>query len=237
MNDSLIGIVVLLHGFGGYKEQAHLSKLAQELNHAGVAALRFDATGIGESDGEHPERFRLETYRRDIDACLDAVVTYEGVDPKSVGIWGHSLGGLLGVITAAEDTRVLSVCAVSPPHVAGQGVSAKTALELWQEQGWIVKFNPHHGMVRFPFSCMDGAASWNGIEAAGRLEVPLLVIAGNRDRVILDKESHQIAEAASNASFLCLGELDHGYMENAQQIDEVNQHVVQFFVSTLTFPR
>src|SRR5687768_17569558 len=42
-------LVLLLHGFTGWKEELHLSSLAKGLSAQGIATLRFDAVGSGES--------------------------------------------------------------------------------------------------------------------------------------------------------------------------------------------
>ncbi|MCZ0777500.1 alpha/beta hydrolase, partial [Lactobacillus delbrueckii subsp. allosunkii] len=45
-------LVIIFHGFRGYKEDPLLEKIASKLEAAGLATLRFDFAGLGQSDGD-----------------------------------------------------------------------------------------------------------------------------------------------------------------------------------------
>ena len=93
--------VVLFHGFTGNRMESHwmFVKCSRALAQAGVASLRFDFYGSGESDGE----FRQMTLRGEIADGRAAVAflrTQKGIDPKRVGLQGLSLGGAVAATLA-----------------------------------------------------------------------------------------------------------------------------------------
>jgi hypothetical protein len=93
--------VVLFHGFTGNRMESHwmFVKCSRALARAGVASLRFDFYGSGESDGE----FREATLRGEIADGRAAVALLRGqtgIDPERVGLLGLSLGGTVAATLA-----------------------------------------------------------------------------------------------------------------------------------------
>jgi dipeptidyl aminopeptidase/acylaminoacyl peptidase len=75
-------------------------KCSRALAQAGIASLRFDFFGSGESDGE----FRQMTLRGEIAEGRAAVAfmrQQKGVDPERVGLLGLSLGGAVAASLAS----------------------------------------------------------------------------------------------------------------------------------------
>lgn len=91
-----VPIVAIYHGFTGNKMEPHFIfvKLSRALEKKGIASVRFDFAGSGESDGE----FIDMTISGEISDALD-ILNYarslEFVDNARTGIVGLSLGGAI----------------------------------------------------------------------------------------------------------------------------------------------
>ena len=91
--------VVCCHGLESSKDSEKFIAICEELCRAGLAALRFDFTGCGESRTS-PDRHLLATRVRD----LECVLAYTLVQPwcnGEAGLLGSSLGGYLALLAAS----------------------------------------------------------------------------------------------------------------------------------------
>ncbi|WDL98726.1 alpha/beta hydrolase [Alicyclobacillus sp. ALC3] len=96
-------VVVICHGFTADKLGPHqlLRKLSLALEGVGIASVRFDFAGSGESDG----RFQDVTVSGEIadaNAIVDFVRQDSRFDPSQVMLVGHSVGGLVASLVAAD---------------------------------------------------------------------------------------------------------------------------------------
>jgi hypothetical protein len=93
--------VVFFHGFTGDRLESHwiFVKCARALARAGIASLRFDFSGSGESEGE----FRDATLFTEIADAEDSVAflrRQKGIDGARLGLTGLSLGGCVAAVIA-----------------------------------------------------------------------------------------------------------------------------------------
>lgn len=86
--------------------------LAEELCARGIAALRFNFRGVGNSQGEQTDG-RLEPL--DVAGAVQCVLSHPAVAPDKLGLIGHAFGAYIALSYAAHDPRVRMVVAVSPP--------------------------------------------------------------------------------------------------------------------------
>lgn len=95
--------VILLHGFTGSRTSDHrlFPLLSRYLAARGVASLRFDFRGSGESHGDFSEM----TVTREVEdtlAAFDYVRRQPGLDPQRVMLLGFSMGGLVAAQSATQ---------------------------------------------------------------------------------------------------------------------------------------
>lgn len=105
-------MVVLFHGLFDDRSEINFvhTELSRRLCEAGIASVRFDFAGSGDSDG----KFEDMTVSREVadgKAILDYVKTLEFVDLDRVAIHGLSMGGCVASMVAGE--RDADVCALS----------------------------------------------------------------------------------------------------------------------------
>ena len=99
--------IIMCHGFTGHKAETHrlFVEAARDFARNGLAVLRFDFRGSGDSGGE----FHEMTVSREIDdarAALDFLTARPEVDPARVGVLGLSLGGCVAACLAGADERL-----------------------------------------------------------------------------------------------------------------------------------
>jgi len=126
--------VLLIAGAGpsdrnqfGYGHKTFLV-LADHLAQCGIASLRFDKRGVGGSTGE----YHLATsgdFASDALSGIEYLKTLKQV--HNIGVVGHSEGGAIAAVVAAESEDVAFVVSMAGPAVSGE--------KLLYEQGLILQ--------------------------------------------------------------------------------------------------
>ena len=102
--------VVVMHGYGGTRDA--MLPYASFLSNAGFHVFFFDARGVGHSAGVEVTFGELE--KQDVLGALDYLSTRPEVDKSRIAIMGVELGGSIGIMAAAEDSRIAAVIAEAP---------------------------------------------------------------------------------------------------------------------------
>lgn len=90
--------------------------LGDRLTRAGFAVLRVDDRGAGASKG------KLGTIATDIGdtrAAFEWLMAQPEIDKKRVGLLGHSVGGVVAPVVAAQTGKAAFVVALAPPGLPG----------------------------------------------------------------------------------------------------------------------
>lgn len=95
--------------------------LADHLSRNGVAVLRYDDRGVGQSFGDFASA-TLHDFAIDARAALEVLRSHPGVDPARTGLLGHSEGGLVAPIVALAAPRgdVGFLVLMASPGVVGE---------------------------------------------------------------------------------------------------------------------
>jgi dipeptidyl aminopeptidase/acylaminoacyl peptidase len=96
--------VVFMHGSGAEGRWAS-RYLASQLASRGIASLIFDKRGVGGSTGDW-RRANLEDLASDAAAAVVRLAQEPRVDPRRIGLHGHSQGGTLAPMVAARSNAV-----------------------------------------------------------------------------------------------------------------------------------
>ncbi|MBW2058579.1 MAG: alpha/beta fold hydrolase [Deltaproteobacteria bacterium] len=106
--------VITCHGLLSNKDSEKYLALAALLSREGLAVLRFDFLGCGESEGKLEDSTvtgRLE----ELTAAMEYVRTNEALGDM-MGLMGSSLGGYLSLFKAAQERDVRAVATWSTPY-------------------------------------------------------------------------------------------------------------------------
>lgn len=97
--------------------------LADALTRRGIAVLRFDERGVGESGGQHKGATTLDL-AGDVRAAVRTLAQREEVDAQKVGVVGHSEGGLIAPIVATQTDQVSFLVLLAAPGLPGHAILA-----------------------------------------------------------------------------------------------------------------
>ncbi|GHF28491.1 hypothetical protein HNQ07_000986 [Deinococcus metalli] len=156
--------VVFVHGFTGNRTEAQrlFVRFSRVLAARGVASLRFDCRGSGESQGEFSDVTVGTEVQDTLEACA-YVRRQPGIDPLRVMLLGFSMGGLVATL-AAQEARAHRLLLWAPalpdlwlPRLPGGQLPA-TVADLG---GWPVSRAFFQDMLRQ--RPLEAAARWGGV--------------------------------------------------------------------------
>jgi alpha-beta hydrolase superfamily lysophospholipase len=107
-------VVVCCHGLLSYKDSSKFVAIGEQYSSAGMAVVRFDFTGCGESNTAQKEAL-LSDRMRDLHSVLDYVQRQSWAN-GTTGLMGSSLGGYLSLLTTASRSHQIRavVCWATP---------------------------------------------------------------------------------------------------------------------------
>lgn len=108
--------------------------IADALTRSGVAVLRVDDRGVGESTG----RFEVATsadFALDVEAGIEFLKRRAEIDPKRIGLIGHSEGGLIAPMVAARRFDVAFAVLLAGPAVSGEAILLEQAVLIARAGG------------------------------------------------------------------------------------------------------
>lgn len=108
---------------------AVMREVAAALTAAGVASLRYDKRGVGQSEG-HFHATGLHDNVADARAALAALRLQDGVDPDRVVVIGHSEGAIIATELAADDDRLAGVVLLAGSAATGEDVLREQAVAV-----------------------------------------------------------------------------------------------------------
>ncbi len=190
--------VVFLHGLYGTKTESHrlFVKMARALQAAGVAVLRFDFRGAGDSAGDFSQT-TISSELEDAAAALDLMRQRPEVDAARVGLLGFSLGGAVAAVQAAGDpgikAMVLWAAALDFARLSGRLLTPDAERQI-HEMGFFDRGGWQVGQ--------DLAAEirqFRPLDAAPRVAAPTLLVHGTGDQVVPASDSGAMAAALDAA--------------------------------------
>jgi pimeloyl-ACP methyl ester carboxylesterase len=202
-----------------------LKMVAQALQGAGIASVRFDKRGIGASAAAGPSEadLRFETYVTDAAGWLSKMKADKRF--SSIGVIGHSEGALIGVL-AAQQVPVAAYISVAgpgrnaadilrtqvkgqlPPDLAAVNESILSSLQ----NGKLVPDSPPSLNVLYRASVQPYLVSWfrytPTLEIA-KVKMPVLIVQGSTDTQVAIGEANLLGAANPAAKVSIIPGMNH----------------------------
>lgn len=204
-----LAYVLVLHGFKGFMDWGFYPELTRRLVARGLAVVRFNFSGSGH--GERPlectedEAFFANTPSREIEdvgrvrAWLDSGAV-PWIDPGRGALLGHSMGGGVALIHAAErrDYRAL----VGWASVSTFRRFPSEVETLWRRRGFVEIPNTRTREVhRLGLGWLEdierNPRKLDVHGACRRLTTPTLLLHGSEDEAVPLSEGQSLAEACA----------------------------------------
>ncbi|UCG86961.1 MAG: alpha/beta fold hydrolase [Gemmatimonadota bacterium] len=224
--------VVLAHCFTCSKSFKVTRNLATGIEDGGYAVLRFDFTGLGESEGEFTDT-SVTTYVSDL-AAAARYMQKSGFGPCVMV--GHSLGGAAALLAAGGVPQVKAVVAVAAPATADhvRHLFSDTHIEEALRRGQVdVTIAGRRFAISAEF--FHDLARHSSLDHITALNRPILVVHGTADRIVAIGEGERIFSAAQQPRwFAAIPEADHLF---TRQVDaDKAARVIVNFLNTVLQP-
>ncbi len=204
------GVALFAHCFTCTKSSRGATKITAALASRGIATLRFDFTGLGNSDGEFKDSGFISNVQ-DLIAAADALRDGPGAPTIIVG---HSLGGAAVIAAAEHIPELKAVVTIGAPyevdHVLGQlGEQLETVKQKGEAE---VQIGGRPFVVNTEF--LEQTYNQPQSERLAKLGKSLLVMHAPDDDIVGFYNAEKIYEAASQPkSFIALEKADHLLMD------------------------
>ncbi|WP_285508409.1 alpha/beta fold hydrolase [Actinokineospora sp. NBRC 105648] len=239
----LRGAVVMVHGGGvTRKEGGFFTRLAAGLSEAGVASLRFDHRGHGQSEGKQ-EDLTLSAILNDIRVAGARLRAETGQD--SVSLLGASFGGgICGYYAAKRPDEIRRLLLLNPQFDYKK--RAIDSRDYWHADTLaepMAKLLAENGFIDFTPSLKHGRAILNEVfwlrpdEVVGDIQAPTLVVHGTKDTFVpVESSRAAVARLRSEHRLVEIEGAQHGFAvhDDPQYLDPQSQVWQASVIRTVT---
>jgi dienelactone hydrolase len=217
--------VLVLHGFKGFMNWGFFPEIARRIASRGMIAVRFNMSGSGIGDDlerfTELEAFARNTFSRELED-LEQVRAWiasgavRGIDASQCALLGHSRGGGVALLHAAERDAVRSIvtwAAIS--HVDRFDEPTKAE---WRRRGFVTIHNTRTKQdMKLALDALEDVeknpARFDIVAACRTIHAPLLLIHGSADETVAVDEVERLHSAldASNARKLVISGAGHTF--------------------------
>lgn len=244
-------VVIYAHGFNGFKDWGNFDLIAQQFAAAGFVFVKFNFSHNGTTPDNpeefvDPEAFGHNNYTRelyDLQVVIDWVVKSAEpkdtpVDPARIYLVGHSMGGGIVLLKAAEDPRVKGVATWASISECKTPWGSWTAerLEEWKRTGvqYVLNSRTRQEMPLYYQLYEDFQNNKDRLDikaAVQRLTVPLLICHGTHDEAVSIINAYELHKTAKDAELFEV-DSDHVFGRKHPWTEEVLPPAMQQVVDT-----
>lgn len=221
------GLIIFCHGFKGFKDWGHFPLVCETLAQHGFIVASFNFSHNGTTP-EHPEAFvDLEAFGNNnyskelddlgmvMDHLLKTDVLETIVDPKKVFLLGHSRGGAIALLKAAEDARIQKVVGWACMADSAKRVNPINVDE-WKEKGVIYIENARTGQqmpmyYQFREDFLQHSTRLDLQQVAPLIQQPVLLLHAADDLAVSTEETQHLCELLRNVDLISFQKGGHTF--------------------------
>ncbi len=230
--------VVMLHGTGSEKNEAGNGYVlaAAELAKAGIASVRIDFIGNGESKEDYIN-YNLTSAVSDANAAFDYISKLNNIDSSRIGIMGWSQGGTIAMLAASENRSFQSILTwAGAPELASIG-SEENYKEAKANGFYNMEFD-WRPSLKLGLKWFEEVYATDVLKQLSYTNAPILAINGKNDDVVDPINASNIVEASTNkmSEKLIIEGADHTFnifSGDMTAFNKLTSATVEWFKKTL----
>lgn len=222
-------VIIFCHGYKGFKDWGAWEQMAEFFAKEGFFFVKFNFSHNGTTP-QNPEEFmdteafgennytkELDDVQSVIDWLLLPQFDYAShLDTSSINLIGHSRGGGIVMIKAAEEKRISKLVTYSSVSDFASRFPGEEEIEKWREKGVSYITNtrtgqklPHH--FQFYQDFKENEERLTISKAVKNLQVPHLIVHGSKDLTVPISDSGNLFEWSPFPDLLLVEGADHVY--------------------------
>lgn len=193
-----VAAVVMCHGNGSTRHEAGnaYDYTAPELAKAGIASIRFDYIGNGDSTGDYIDYTHYKGVE-DAITCKEYLKTLSVIDSDRIGVMGWSQGGRVALLTAAADDSFKSV--VTWAGAYGVKPTDKEEYEVALKDGFYeVTYSWRDSLKQSP-AYYECSMNIDYPAEAAKITAPYLLIQGTNDTSVVPETANTVFAALTSS--------------------------------------
>ena len=221
------GLAILCPGYLDTKDYKHLVGHAEALCSQGYTVVRFDPTGTWESEGDISD-YTTTQYLADVKSVLEHML-HDG-EYEHILLGGHSRGGQVSLLYAANDPRISTVLAIMP---ASRPVTGERR-HVWEEAGASVGTRelPDDPAAsrefHVPFTHVLDRDQYDTYEEVKKINAHTIYIVGELDILSPPEDVQKVFDCTNEPKeFIVAMGIDHEYRHRPKEIEEINRLLLQ----------
>ena len=228
-NQKNFPLVIICHGFTGNKNEKLLTNLSDDLEKVGIASIRFDFNGHGESEGNFQDMTVLNEIE-DAKKIYDYVSKISGV--TSISVAGHSQGGVVSSMIAGQlgEKKIKAVALMAPAAVlrdnARAGEFFGKTYDAKNPPEYVEVFDNHKVGRNYILT----AQTLPIYETAEKFQGPALIVHGTGDAIVPYGYGLRYHDIYKNSEICLLHGFDHGFNQDNEKAAKI---VADFFAKKL----
>ncbi|QNK76895.1 prolyl oligopeptidase family serine peptidase [Winogradskyella sp. PAMC22761] len=219
-------IVIFCHGYKGFKDWGAWNLMAEHIAGEGFCFIKFNFSHNGGTvdnpiDFPDLEAFGNNNYTKELEDLNDVIdwsqehfKNNSAINTTEISLIGHSRGGGIAIIKASEDSRITKLITLASVSNFENRFGSETEIKTWKEKGvkYVQNGRTKQEMPHYIQFLEDFEANKERLHiesATKNLELPVLIIHGDKDTSVNINEAYNIYDWSKNNQLEIVENADH----------------------------